>query len=484
MLDGNIFTCPNRDNDLPRQDPNYLTYICASDDYDEMMLIWGTLWVYFLLLLALGVAIYVTACGCLRGRVKEWVTNLQKWNTRANAASAVDGPHVYSFLTFLKLLRQFTTKLALLIMILFSTLFFMLKFVGDGGTHTYQYRWLTSAAFLSGTLSSSLIIVGLFGVICFTFYHVMHFSTVIEATIGSGQGVAGKDESTDVSNRHMSSNTVDSYFVQKDTKGNCGKSYLIMICGLIMNAIVVLVVNGMYVYVVSWQSLTVNEVFTIQISKSIFDTLWNNVAIRMFMKRIKSTLRIKRLVRLVLAMLLFNSIIAPILSTLVTDSNCFVGMFVDNNEIATTTVMSYCARLVMVNVSAVDFDASATECEVVSTLELETAYVPKFQYNYQCSSSFLSNFIPIFVFTSGSVTFVVPMVQMIVAYFLTHRISPEKLPIVPPGAYFPGVPLLRNPRHHVFSTDMVCGLHMLHPRRCFYYLYHCSYLSDVPQWSP
>jgi hypothetical protein len=459
-LEGNIFDCPNRDDDLPRQDPNYSTYICASDDYDEMLIIWGSLFACFVMLMATCVATYLctantnttagSACACVLAKALSWVDNLRLWNSHANAVTKVDGPHLYSFLSFLKLLRHFTTKLALLVSIMYSSMFVIVKVVGDEGTHTYQYRWLTSAAYLSGTTSATLMIVGLLCVMSFTFHSVLQFSTTINTTATHDQNV-----SSDASKRVVSTNTTNSFFIQKDSEGNWKRAYAIIWCGLTMNAILVLLVNGLYVYVVSWQDLGMNAVVTVQMSKSVFDILWNNVAIRMFMKRVKSTLRIKRLVRLVLGMLLFNTIMAPILSTLVTDSNCFVGMFVDNSEISTTTQLFYCAKLVKVNTTAVDFDADTSECEVFGTLDLETNYVPKFQYNYQCSSSFLANFIPIYVFTSGSVTFIVPMIQMTVAYLLTHKIAPDSLPIVPPGAYFPGVPLRRNPRHHVFSTDMV-----------------------------
>jgi Leucine-rich repeat (LRR) protein len=452
ILDGNIFDCPNRNTNLPKQDPNYSTYICASDDYDEMLIIWVSFLGCLLFVFAVAFVVYVVSTKTstispfegFKKSIDIWIGNIKLWNHHANSVCTVKTPEIHDFLVFLKLLRAFTFKLAVFILILFSSVYISMKMVGESGTHSYQYRWTPSAAYLSGTLAATLLVVAVLLIICFTFYSIMKFRTDIEAT-SSSRAIS--------IHRVSSTAAVSGYFIQNGVDGIWNKAYIITISGFLINAVVVLVVNGIYVYLVMWRDLSTSSVLGIQIGKSIFDILWNNVALRLFMKNIKKSLHIKRLVRLVLAMLIFNTIVAPILSSLVTDSNCFVGMFVENHAISTTTTLGYCNKLVKVNIT--NTDDTVAQCEVYGTLTLETSYVPKFQYNYQCSSSFLSNFIPIFVFTLGSGTFIVPVLQVIMSYVLTHKVSPDMLPVIPPRAFFPGVTLHRIPNHHVFSTDMV-----------------------------
>ena len=442
ILQGNVFNCPNRNNDLPRQDPAYLTYICASDDYDEMLIIWSCFWLFFLLVLFIiwGSGRYLKAnsnkivkCVNVRKILFTWFSNVEKWCMRSSTVTKEDGPQLYYFLTFLTIFRKFSMKLSLLTWIFCSMVYVLLKVVADEGTHTHQYRWIASAAYLSGTMSATLLIICFVFLIYYTFYNFTHIRKAAQMKTNSMRNEGD-----------LAVADADHFFIKNFSKD---KDVFLILCGFLANAVVVLLVNGLYVYAVSWQDLSVNTVFGIQAVVSIFDIIWDNIVIRIFMKQIKEKVSVHRLVRLVLAMLLFNNIIAPILSTLVTDINCFYGLFVNSPEISTISELTYCAKLAATN--------DSTTCEVYGTLELTTSYLPKFQYNYQCSSSFLANFIPIYVLTSGTVTFLAPMMMTLLSYLVTHKIPPNRLPIVPPRVFFPGISFRRNPQHIVFTADMI-----------------------------
>jgi Leucine-rich repeat (LRR) protein len=158
VLTGNLFGCGS----LPSNDKNANTYTCGSQELDQAVLV---------LLSIAGcccLSIVFIAClwffGIIEWADKAWAKS-QLWlsSTTMNYLDATN-----PLITFNEHLRG-GVKLSLLLMVLgiiSCSLLYALKFVEDGkggtaySTHSTQYRWLYTAAYVTGQLPAGLLLGG------------------------------------------------------------------------------------------------------------------------------------------------------------------------------------------------------------------------------------------------------------------------------------------------------------------------------------
>lgn len=214
------------------------------------------------------------------------------------------------------------------------------------------------------------------------------------------------------------------------SNGKSVRSKAFVVSLVLTNAVIVILVKGCYVYYLLTASITPSTKYTLQFIVSLFDVMWNNVfissAVRWFPSLVRSKIRIKINVFL----LLFNTIIAPVVASVLTDGNCFLNLFEPEHDIKTYDTYVYCKGLSL----------TTNECISYGTLTLTTAYSPPFIYNYQCSSAVVSNFVPVFITTHALLGFVLPVFYIALMTTSSFSADQHMFQKVFAGILFPTIP--------------------------------------------
>lgn len=154
-----------------------------------------------------------------------------------------------------------------------------------------------------------------------------------------------------------------------------------------------------YIYIIARNDISATNQLLLQISLSVFDMVWNNI-IAKTVYRFPGLLRSKNRISIHLTLLIFNTILAPILCIIVTDRNCFLDLFANDNEIVTQVSYQYCYQIT----------SDWRDCETYKSLDLTTSFTPPFEYSYQCSSYLITTFVPSLMFTYAYIAFAVTIV--------------------------------------------------------------------------
>jgi Leucine-rich repeat (LRR) protein len=178
ILDGNLFDC--RAETIPVNDPVSAQYICGSDDFNDSLILWICVWVVAAGLLA------SFSNANLWPRIKSLriflasETDAQR-EALGGVGSSSPARTVGSLVPFLSFLRRVATLS--LILQTFYLCVCMMSYLGmkasnwhlheeDTGsgyvksftlsTHTYQYAWLSTAAYLHGSMPVAVVLTYLF----------------------------------------------------------------------------------------------------------------------------------------------------------------------------------------------------------------------------------------------------------------------------------------------------------------------------------
>jgi hypothetical protein len=176
-------------------------------------------------------------------------------------------------------------------------------------------------------------------------------------------------------------------------------SYAFIFSVVMIDVLLVLLVKGSYVYLVIWRGITPSLKILVQISLSLFDICWNTFVVTRILMIFPSLMRSKVRVKLHLTLLIFNSIIAPIIATVLTDRNCLADIFQYGDEITSSEVYTICDAI----------NTETKSCSSTSNVILSTSFRPPYTYSFQCSSAVLVNFVPVFIFTYSLLSFFQPI---------------------------------------------------------------------------
>jgi hypothetical protein len=437
VVAGNLFDCEDLE-DLPSKDANSESYVCGSSDYDVSLTVWcAVLAVYASVASALVYMAYriaasgshttdaskegdVDRCTALtfwwarqiasfKCRVEAKARLVRSWREQALTVDAAEFREIARYVNVLTFIRRSTLQLTAMIVPTTFVFYFVSKIHGDMGTHSYQYRWHFTAAFLSGTLPSVIVMLIFVLSILFLVRRIVHAEARLTeignaSTSGEAEVEVGGISRNDVVLRTGK---------DKDDKNrdNVRKSYSLVLVCLTCNGLIVLFIKGVYVYASLKDNIPSRAKLLLKLLLSVFDIFWNSVVLSKVVTTYGHFMRAKVRIRLHLSLILFNSIIAPVIASAMTDENCFVELFQGVEKVTSSSTLAYCARL-----DPTDFTNNPPNCLDYGTLSVSTEYTPPFLYSYQCTSSIFANFIPVFMFSYTVLAFVVPLFLATVAY--------------------------------------------------------------------
>lgn len=370
ILSGNLFSCEN----LPKNDENYEYYVCGSSEYTQsMMLIGGLIGLFILLFLLylLSVAVFMTISLTQKDetstssltyvfarRIGMWMSKLFEFYFKI-----INRLRQYFTLCLDKNLLQIKNKeidniyflinnicrslvevdklflMTTTVMIMSSIPLYMMKNANNQSyvTHSHQYQWYFTIAYLSGILPGLLVLI-----ICFislwTFYlslmylkrrFTLHPSNKNNHEIKKNHDIEDQEFSSSLAvqdnssamtnqtnpttsmNTHPSSSRMSLKFTTRGWIFLCLISFL--------NIGVVGTVNGLYVWS-TLKNLSSLERLSIRLGVSLFGMLW-----KVIMRSILST-EVKTSLSGIWLLSLFgviNGVIIPCLATTFTSPSCY-----------------------------------------------------------------------------------------------------------------------------------------------------------------
>lgn len=280
-------------------------------------------------------------------------------------------------------------------------------------THTYQYAWTVSAAWLSGYVPFGVLfaafvvflLVNKFSVALSKVTNSRTMSAVSNDAVNGGTDDVAAEE-VGVEAEEESSRGETSPEVQQHPSLKKGLLYCLFVA---VNLLFVTGANYSYVYL-TYSSTSTNAVFN-QVALSAFKVFWSNIAFPLLsnvvvyllseinVQRFKDDVQRFYLVQLVVTQ--FNNIVIPCIVVSVVSPNCYYNVFVQQPDVVSSFVDPLCV---------VRDDATGL-CNENILYKRYTSYDPPFIYSYQCSSSIVTAYATVFVMMCLATTFISPLIM-------------------------------------------------------------------------
>jgi len=352
ILEGNIFGCTDASS-LPQND-NYLdNFSCGSDTFNQHM-------IYF-------------ACVCVASFMYLVVhyfssqSNSVIYNSVfSNASKDIEcylkifetskvPPGLASFANTLKKVRYFTFIITAMITLLIPV-YTIIKTKPAMTTYNNQYAWTATSAFLSGNSVSTTLLV----------FWLIIISIVLEKTTK----IFGNHATLTLSNLTNVKLLIWTRF------------FALTFTIAAINAAVIVSANIAYGILLKIGTSAVQNVAGIALS--VFKLVWNSTAINI-LRRLRFSLteeEYNTCMKFVFGsdviyftlILIFNTIVAPIIATLLGETNCFRDALYAPDPIISTYRES---------VQGVKFSLGTGYIDSIKTYSIE--FTPPFSYSYSCS---------------------------------------------------------------------------------------------------
>lgn len=439
ILDGNRFQCRDR-SELPDNDPLREEYSCGSSEFNLTIYIVGILGAFFgLAILILTLLIFLNRhydnIWPAGRRFADWVSDsfvyfrrcvdkisrLQRVDylrgsdfampSALSANTSTDNiPNLWLFVDTLIEMLRWKFRITCIIVFVFMPIYIALKQTSDFSTHTHHYWYVTCALFMKGQIPAATIFS-------------VWFAMIIALTVFSYT-------------RHSAIR--DNPFYQKlrrVKKSFVGKMVLLsnrMVGLLIMmmfcNLIVVFLANGVYVFT-TLSEVNASVKTLAEITLAGFQLLWNATVVPKSIEWLtrKWSASFDDKIWLNIIVLIFNSVCAPCLISAVTDIDCFQYAFVNSPVIQSRYSFIVC--------DVYDLQ-QPDDCILEREIKANTEFVSPFSYNYNCTSSLLYNFIPVFMYKFIYIAFIDPLVFARVCSIESRRV-PNWLRGMLPGILWP-----------------------------------------------
>lgn len=378
ILVGNIFSCSifNRVIYLPLHDPYYDFYSCGSNNFD-LVLFFG------LSVIIIFIIIKFNRCNVLNQInsnlyfLKSTFKSIYQENSSLNELNINkvlnnelnNQSNITILCCFYDELLVFLKQISMLYLILFIPLSIILTYFFS--MYTYSYSWKYSSIFLSGTIPA---IIQMFMMII-SFYIVHRFQISLS----------------------------EIQIVKRNAKSKLSKFYIYFSI-TIFNMIIFGYINVKFV------TLSINEkgliILLFGFAISLFKVLSIIFIIPSILKWYHNTfdnhLKFSRNDQFFESSIsVLNSIIIPFLTTATVSANCLLRTIVPEPQVKSSFYYLFCTLV----------NANSNECDEYKYFEVLTSYWPPFIYSFQCSSSLLKIYSPIFIFMALLLAIQTPLMR-------------------------------------------------------------------------
>jgi hypothetical protein len=461
ILDGNLFDCDG--HTIPESDPTASEYICGSSDFNNSLVLWICIFV-------VGAVVAAGVSGMnLLFRLKDKFAGIL---IDTDASLNVGGPDsvlslddrgsISRFLSFLR-------RVAALSLVLqgFYVVVCMISFMGmkasdaqyeqqDAGssytesfglsTHTYQYAWLSTAAYLHGPVPVVVIMLYLL----ISVFMIPYFLSSTGAMTPAGASHlapehAHADRPRSASVRILTGQAAQLHAQKLDTKIRGSLTQTLLASGIrppsaavsvswftgirlflliLIHAVFMISINILYIYVIVTGLSSNFLLFLVQVTLSVLKLFWNHyyvgfaVAIPLASTAAQS-ISTTVAVHCSSFMVLFTFIVSPVLATFFSDNTCFRYFITGQPAVDSTFQTDAYKCFIVCSLECVSFCEYTAENPIV----VAASVVPSWQYSYQCSSSLLVNYTPVLLYAFAITGLLVPLLEYL--YCQLSRVTIE-----------------------------------------------------------
>ena len=382
---------------------------------------------------------------CLRDALQEAAQKIHTWlgecpQDFTDSTLRIDGPRKNSMIAlrqsnfFLMVLRQMEIAITLVFVFYITVVMFSyvaLKSSVDNlvasmpyTTRAQQSQWILTSAYLSGALPASLltffnIISGL--MICSPFFGIFHSQD--NSLFLKKQGNTGHRGSAELESMLQTLNDQYKSSYNKQSGGNsfyvrllamCCKYVILPATLQIVSIVVTFSINGAYVSGIS-KGTNYQSLIAQQIALGCFNIFWSVFFVDSFsISLLRSQDYSKHYLMLYRQIMsIAYKIMGPILMTMSMDNECFYHAIV-RQPLQTTLHEKrtyYLEQSLQYSHSPIAYSYASAEASS-SYLYANTSKIP-WRYTYECSSSLLSNYVPVFIYMFTISGLIFPIVQLV-----------------------------------------------------------------------
>jgi hypothetical protein len=412
ILDGNLFQCT--DGTKPKYDPNSEQYVCGSSDFDEALIVYIAILVVALLGLGGG---YIIATSLL-----EWAREIPSQALLHQLHRS--GHTIDRFRQFSVVIGNMTRWLSSVVVgyVCISMVFYIIvkeaaTLARYYSTHEYQYAWVTTVAFLHGLAPATASIVFMVvsvGTLRWLIDSAVHDETNKKPLVAA---VQPKQSLTKL----QISEAVNGESRPTATKSEGYQTFAVaavhVLVVLIVHMTITITINVVYVYALI-KGVSPAALLVLQILLSLFKLSWNQFYVhRGFVLRM--AVSSSRLMLCQCFMTLFTFLVSPVIATFFLDYTCFRYVILGQPAVSSSFLVVPFTCVVDCEMDEYGEGFCFNDCGIAYD-NLVTAYssvVPSWLYSYQCSSSILTNYVPVLLFAYGLSGIVFPMLQAVVAAY-------------------------------------------------------------------
>eukprot|EP00981_Chlorochromonas_danica_P002870 scaffold567_cov200-Ochromonas_danica.AAC.1 len=350
-----------------------------------------------------------------------------------------------------RLVRQFSCLAMLLIVLVGVPLYTTLS--SFYGSYEHQYGWTPSAAFLSGEPAAiSLLVLFLVVAGILSCFHGWHSSSVVRDVVSGGE----RDRRFPLVRCFSLGGSVGCVKSEREN----WRYVVVMALIAVGNVAVVMVVNATYVYL--YVQISVLQAFFLSVAMSGFKLLWCRILFLVLSRCVarrgegvregeeqqklsggdggeacegneaggsgvsknaveegnwKKQEEEKKVnshrqggwdsatISIYSSLMLFNTIVAPCLATLLISSDCFYYVFASPPSVSVSYTYPMCTII------------TGDKCSSTIDAVYASEFQPPFSYSYQCSSALLQEYGYVFVYKYLLLGVVHPVVVLLLAFY-------------------------------------------------------------------
>jgi Leucine-rich repeat (LRR) protein len=370
VLEGNLFSCNAERSDLPVNDPKAETYECGSDNTNYGLLAFGTA----LICVGMSALVYRYVFGT--GTASVMLNSFNKY---------YEGSEVKKLWQHMERVVYVIVGMWMLGMLVFGLLSL------QDSSYAEVYVWVVSAIFKKGFSSALLIMFWLMSSLAVTLMH-------------RGINFAYTDRKLRTASHQVRfSNWRPSFGVMN----------LTVILLLVIDMSIVLLVNGLYVYLQISGDYSYKFLLFVAVLLSMFKLLWN-IALWRTNKYVPTITDTS-----LLLIALFNNLLAPLLAEMFVSSDCFLYIVTQ----APLLSFRYTEYFCQLEEGKEGFIHQVCSIPVLieqgyGTTE-DVSITPLFHYSYQCSFSLISSYSYVFISRYILSALVEPLIKGWLVFHLT-----------------------------------------------------------------
>jgi Leucine-rich repeat (LRR) protein len=408
ILNGNLFQCQT--DNMPRYDPSKKSADCGSKNLNDAIIVWGTFG-----LLAVG-CLFLLPLAFIPQAV-EFHNYLQTQQTVVSQR----GGSLKQCVNFLKLLRILTgAVVAVTGFAVICCLFVYIDFKNSDAysTHSQQYAWATTASFLHGLTPAAVCI--LFFLVAAWFMNnlmIWYVNTNVDwedrrKTLASQRdtfvGGLGRLSTLEIGNSLQSILPEKKYW---------------QVAGILLtHTTVTITINVLYVLALLDQRIGSDAIIVIQLLLSAFKLIWV-YGMGKCLRRVEGISKFSRLVAF-FSLYLMSFMVGPFIATFFSEDTCFHEIIAGQDAVTSQfTINVLTCPTVCVQLSC------TTTCGFTQPVTIVTTVTPSWIYSFQCSSSLLLDYVPVFILSYTLTGLILPALSLIVSHplvILDHSLLLDK----------------------------------------------------------